>query len=54
MIRYEEVKMSQGGVKLLGMIQRIMCGVEYYLQDTWALDKADKMLHTFWQKPNVN
>ena len=35
------------------MIQSIMCGVQYYLQETWALVKADTTLHMFCKKPNM-
>ena len=30
-----------------------MCGVEKYLQNTWALVQASKSLHTFWQHPTT-
>ena len=30
-----------------------MCGVEDHLQYTYDLVKAEKTLHTFWQKHNM-
>ena len=46
--------MAKDGFNILIMIRRIMCGVEYNLQDTWALFKDDRILHMLWQKPNIN
>ena len=46
--------MSQDGLKLLGMIWRIVCVVEEHLQDTWEMFEYDKLLQKFCHNMNIN
>ena len=50
---HKEVDSDQYNMALLSMIKNIMCGVEDSLQKKMAIIMSDKMLHIFWQKPNV-
>ena len=44
--KFRDFETKQDGIRLLELIQEVMCGVEKYLQNTWALVQAGKALHT--------
>ena len=50
---YNQTGTNQDGIKLLGLIREVMCGVKKHIQETAALVKATKNIYMFWQKPLV-
>ena len=50
---HNKFKSYQYGISLLAMVKNIMLSIEDYLHKTVSIIMAEKMLHTFWQNPNV-
>ena len=50
---HDQVESDQDGISLLVMIEKIVCGVEEYLQETMYIVMDEKMLHMLWQNTNV-
>ena len=50
---YDKAQNAQGGLNIMDLIRRTICGVESHLLLTWSMMNDDKRLYTFFQSRNT-